>query len=477
MKRTHAFRSDFPPDLNDAELDALRHLSWQIDCPRMILKSRSPNKPETYYGSGIIAQSDRGQLNFKLFATRERNTEKWVFASPYEAGEILPDKAYFDLKATDFNGREWKSDRFIPSFSRSASGKAVVSGEIYDLFATGDFPPRAGFSGCSLSFWVFDAIKIPFNERTSIRKSVARGRQKFRSGTLNAWKFRCLNTDFLIVQESNDLLTIRAYSTKYRFPKYFENRIIEALELVLGRPIQWLVMKKRIERSLEIVVRSKRSISSKGRFQAPLPNTLIENPKTGKLTSIYHRNLVELYLKHTLGHDVKRHPLWGKRNAIYEASSASFIDAEALTLTVVIESLLTSEFPNLGHLSNIDVRWVRKASDYFEAWNGKEEIKNRIRGLISTLNQPRALDIMRELERLGAITDGQYRAWQKLRNPSAHSYQSSNIPTRELIDLLEENRVLFYHLIFFAIGYKGPYVDYTTPDWPLKRYPDRTPWI
>jgi hypothetical protein len=80
---------------------------------------------------------------------------------------------------------------------------------------------------------------------------------------------------------------------------------------------------------------------------------------------------------------------------------------------------------------------------------------------------------MRELVQIGTITQSQRGAWQKLRNISAHSYQTSRLQNPEFSQLLQQNEVLFYHLIFRAIGYKGPYMDFSERGWPIREYPAR----
>jgi hypothetical protein len=477
MNRRASYNSDFPPDLTEDEINSIKYSSWDIDCPRMILRSCASQNPATYYGAGKISQSIEGYLEFKIYANREKNTPKHTFISPVKSGELVPDSEFYELAATDSLAREWHASRFLPSFYQTATGKTIADGELFEVYSSGKYPDAMKLKGCDLQLWVFDNLRIPWNATTEQRKSVARGRQRTESGTWNAWKFRCMKTDFLLVKEADDLLTIQASNNEKKFPGYFDNRVIEALQFLLGRPVQWSVMKKRTGKNLKVVVRSKRLKSIRGRFQPPLPSRSITNPKTGKLTANFHRTLFERFLKHTLYHEKPRHPLWGKLDAIFEASSASFIDAEALTLTVAIESILASEFTELGSPSKKEEAAIREAIDYIKSWDGNEKIKNRIMGLVSNLLQTRALDRMRKLEKIGAITEEQYRAWQKLRNPSTHSYQDANIPTAEHIQLLQECEVLFYHLIFHAIGYKGPYTDFSVPGWPLKKYPERNSWV
>ena len=112
----------------------------------------------------------------------------------------------------------------------------------------------------------------------------------------------------------------------------------------------------------------------------------------------------------------------------------------------------------------------------FEAWDGNDSMKNRVLGMIGSFRIPSATDKMRVLVDKGVITDDQYSDWKKLRNPIAHSYLSTGIPTPDMIQLLQSCEVLFYHLVFRVIGYEGPYVEYSTLGWPLKEYPGGSLW-
>jgi hypothetical protein len=460
-------------ELSTSELEDLRRGDWELDCPRMILRKRSSKKPATFYGAGFIKQYDDKRFIFKLYASRERNTQKWGWHETFRAGEIIPDHAYYDLVATDFKARRWVASRLLPDFGRTATGKFICEGKLFELSCQGRFPSSIQSTGNYLSLWIFSNVEIPCNTRTVKRKSVAKGRLRSKSQALNAWKFRCCGIDFLLVRESDDLLTVNASITGEEFPTYFEERLIETLQFVLGRPIPWSIMRKRTGHSVITTLSSTRAYPDKARFHPPLPPMHVTDPRTGKLTIAYHRKLFERYLKHTLGYEKKRHHLWGQLNAVYEASAGSFIDAKALALAVAIESLLGSEFPDLGRPTKKEKEVIKKAQKYIDAWDGEQEIKKRIQGSVGQLFQPRALDKMRKLAELGAITDDQWRAWKKLRDPSAHSYQSTPFTPDKFVDLVQRNEVLLYHLIFHAIGYKGPYMDFSSPDWPIKEYPPK----
>lgn len=272
------------------------------------------------------------------------------------------------------------------------------------------------------------------------------------------------------MKESEDLLTVRASISEGMFPLFMEDRLVETLQFVLGRPIPWAIMTKRVGHKMTIVLTSRKTVDGNARFFPPLPTEVLLDPRSGKLSTRHHRRLFECYFKHTLSFKRKRHPIWGQINAVYEASLTSFVDALALTLTVAIEGLLGSEFVDIGKPTKAYNRAIKDINRYVDGWSGKEDIKARVRGSLSQLSHPRALDKLRELVKRGAITDDQRKAWQELRNPSAHG-QVSSLSSEKLIRLTQKVEVLFYHLIFFAIGYRGLYMDFSEPDWPLREYP------
>jgi hypothetical protein len=165
---------------------------------------------------------------------------------------------------------------------------------------------------------------------------------------------------------------------------------------------------------------------------------------------------------------VHLHPLWGQLNAVYEASAGTFINSQALTLAVAIESILGSEFPDLGKPSTTECKEIDSAVKFWNTWNGTTALKERIKGAIKPLKQARAGDKMRVLAERGAITAEAAKAWQTLRNANVHAYQR---PSRQLRRLLSIVQILFYQLVFCTIGYRGYYNDYSTPGWPCRKYP------
>jgi hypothetical protein len=197
---------------------------------------------------------------------------------------------------------------------------------------------------------------------------------------------------------------------------------------------------------------------------------LFSEPGSNRITAKYHRRLFEHYLQHVLDYDKPRHPLWGQLNELYEASTGSFIDGYALSLAVAVEGLVQREFPGLGGLTPQQKHQVKAAQEHMKLWNGDVKLKQRIEGAISQLHYSRAGDKLRALVNSGAISEEMNTAWRKLRNALAHG---SSPKGGRFVELLYRVKVLFYHLIFHAIGYKGPYMDYGSLGWPVKWYPNQ----
>jgi hypothetical protein len=252
-----------------------------------------------------------------------------------------------------------------------------------------------------------------------------------------------------------------------------EDRIVEALEFVAGHAVAFQIVLVRRAYTVETTVRTRRDGLATERWEPPLKQLHVAVPGKNRSTSRHHRRLFDRFFLNAIAGGTAGHSISGQLAAVREASASRYIDAYALTLTVAIESLLASA--GRARVSRRpSAREIQTLLAWMERWEGSDDLKARARGAVAQLRERRAGDVMRALAKKGAVTKEQYDAWQKLRNRSAHRYQlhSATSPD-ELRQLLPQVVVLFYHLIFYAIGYKGPYTDYSSTDWPVREYPAR----
>ena len=470
MKRSFRSTTGRSAELADDEIEDLKHGSWVIDCARLELKQRGHKGP-TYSGPGSLRQDSESQLVYKIYATCPDDFQTFWHDDPGPPGTVVSEHAYYDLTATDSKGREWRSERILPGATNWGDSKEpVVEGRVDSLSCRGEIPEEIRVDGCSLSFVVFDTVRIPTNARTSEHRHVA-GWSRSHRYDVDAWRFRAVGLRFLLSNDRNDRLQIHVATDSADLPPYLEERVLEALFFVLGRPLYPTITRRRIGQQTSCTLSSHRRHLFGVRHQPPLNVIHFSHPKTGKLTAEPYRKLFDKYLAYTLLYKKKQHPLWAQLNAAYEASAGTFINSQALTLAVAIESILGSEFPDLGKPSTTECKEIDAAIKYWDAWSGRPGLKKRIEGSISQLKQSRAGDKMRVLAKRGAITAEAAKAWQKLRNANVHAYQRHSLPSDQLRQLLSIVQTLFYQLVFYAIGYRGYYHDYGTRGWPLRQYP------
>jgi hypothetical protein len=418
--------------------------------------------PCTFNGSGFLKQITSHQITFKFYALDQGQTN--IRRIP-QLGETIPDETYYDLTASDYQGRVWHCERILVNISKAASGEFIIRGGIQTITCEGELSQQIDFNGSSLEIRVFDNINIPLNEKTLIEKSIARGMPQS-SISLNVWKFRCCEFDFLLTKEDDTLLIINVRSDEEKIPEYIRERILETLQFILGHPINWAVSYTQIGHRQKVTLCSPRQHSGSSRFQPPL---ILGGYLLNEAHHFYL--LFEKYFKYIINYDQPLHPIWAQLNAVYEASNSIFIDAQALTLTVAIESFISSEFSHLGKLIENEEKSVNDALAYIDTWDNSTEIKNRIKGSIAEMRKSRVGDKMRALKKAGAVNNAQVKGWRILRNKSSHAYQAHNSSNSEFVELVFQMNVLFYHLIFYAIGYEGPYTDVSELGFPSKHYP------
>ena len=455
--------------LSDDEVEQIKAGSWRLDCPRMRLRSRGNLSKRTYSGPGYVSQPSPGVLSFHLYSHGGRPGKRPTWLESARAGLTLPEEAYFDLEVTDASGRRWTSKRFLPtSVDHAAAGNVIVDGQLEALSMRASLPRTLKVKGHSVEIHAFQRLELPWNSGTVRRSSTARGRRRSLEFSRDAWAFRCLGMDVLLVQGS-DRMSMEVSSDRNRLAPKIERHLLEALEFVIGHTVRGEIVRIRRSHTVETTVLAVRGDFRATRWQPPLIRPWVSVPGTNRITSRHHKSLFERFLAHGISRGVGVHSLSGQLAAIREASRSRYIDAYALTMTVAVESLAFSDVHvRVRRPAQSEIRNLRSL---IRDWRGSEELKARAIGAVASLGQTRAGDILRSLVDKAVITKPQYEAWQRLRNRSTHEYQLLRGNPDQLRELLPSVQVLFYRLVFHAIGYRGPYTDYSSPDWPTREYP------
>jgi hypothetical protein len=153
------------------------------------------------------------------------------------------------------------------------------------------------------------------------------------------------------------------------------------------------------------------------------------------------------------------------------------LDAWAIGLSVAVEGLASM----LPVENDKEKTKTLKALQRFivDQVSGDDRFKDsapRVQGLVAGLTSVRAIDRMNWLASQGGADPGHIDAWKKLRNRNVHPTTRGDIDIASLdfqmmIDDLHNVNVLLNHVVFHLIGYRGPYTDYGTRNFPAKTYP------
>ena len=457
---------------DDSERDAFKRGQWKVDCPQIELRSRDDGAPITYSGPGVLFQDEEHQLRAKIYGYQ--TSKKSVIGQTTDelrTGELIPEKHFFDLVALDEKGREWNSERhLLNQLSQLAGHNPIIELVVGELWCEQDLTegrkPKE-HPEYSLNFTVFGDLGFVGNAHIKNEISLD---DELRSGqSWLYWKFDAAGCDFeLILYPTHTAINVDSLlNDSFAGQKDFPDRVLDALFWVLGKPIYPATRLLQQNDVLRRTIYSRRTLFPEARHRGPFPYQNTE----------VHAALADAYLRFALVHDNPRF-LWAQINAVYESSAARFTDAWALTLSVVIESFVNSEFKDIAEPTDLERAWVDEALKHLGEWEAParfdefaDRFKERAKGSLSGIKSARVDDRLRALEQSGAITIGLTKAWKDIRNGTAHNYQNTSSDGKFRSNLYAL-QLLFNQVLFHAIGYRGPYCDFTAPEWPAKIYPD-----
>jgi len=465
--------------LRDDEIEQLAKGSFELDCLQMKLAPSAQQEGPQHEGRGYIRQNQSGKLSFKLYSQTAIPAEdvlKHVFSQGLRPWQLVPQSKQYSLNAVDSRNRCWTAAHIWP-LSMLFSGR-VVTGFLPEL--TASFPAKATRAALLLEF--FDDVEPPFTHGTKIVRQVA-GEKTLVRWTLEVATLSACGYDFTFTRKGPEQLGVEITPQQGGLAPHLSLRVVEALQFVLAKPLQWSVLQA-VEPGEESIIRIRPTPRDNARFRVPPPLEL----NTRQAWKGDSWKMFEKYLAYILPHNRPTwHPLSVQLHGVLEAGQSS-LPALALGAGVAVDGVLKVCFREIGTPAEEERRAVHDLLSHINEWAGLQRIKDRARGAISTFNEPRAKDRLLKLRELGLVTGEDIQAWEKLRHSSAHARHPDAQSERELqeyLDLIRRVIGLIYRLIFETIGYEGSYSDYTrreeeqTPDnvliphWPVSQFRPR----
>ena len=222
----------------------------------------------------------------------------------------------------------------------------------------------------------------------------------------------------------------------------------------------------------------------------PVQAGLVMPPLQDRFADRDFYSLATAYYEHACKDgDVERMSLLTRKIAsLFDLSGASMA-AVALGLAVAVESLaqvgqLAKRFKataqNRGVVKSIKAAVLRMpelddlATQFLKANTlpDKRDLRERLGALVNQLSSGgRAIDSLRLLRDVGAVTQEEIDAWNELRNPTAHgSWEPKNDTMQVHFDDLYKLVTLVYRLVFVHIGYHGRFDARNVKGWPVHEF-------
>ena len=476
--------------LEQKDIDAIRDGTWEVQCPTMKLSLE--DESQSYEGSGVMRQDENKRLVFTLVQSSDHPDVGGIFRSlvgqqSTAVGQLIPKSQYYTLHAVADSGDEWISTPTVDVgvTHNLGNNNSVINGELWGIRQTKSHAETANLLAsishlpvtpyCKrprIVYYIRGTIgNFPCNTVVEIKTLVA-GQERTTSCSLCAAKVDALEYSCELISHQGRI-TFSAVMKKdaLEHPAHIQLRFIEALQFVLGCPVDYYVMEIHYNNNSEIHVEPAEKNKTIRKMLSPIAfNTSDSFPAFWELFQKY-MSYVSSY-PHNEWHPISR------RIYTLHHGMSSIWPIAFLTAGVEVEGLLLDEFdkkiPPPPALV-VSVNKVLQLIDDFCDKGGTDidsESRQRIGSSLGHVkNHTSAKNKLRSLLSQNIIRKEDIDAWDIVRNKSAHAVASETGISQENLLKLNSVLVLFYHMVFHIIGYQGEYTDYGVLGFPTRAYP------
>ena len=448
----------------DDSVEALRQGLFEIDCPTMALTQRKENG-EVCQGSGYIKQAADGRLTYKMYVASSVNSSLFGRMDTYSKvrpGEVYGDDYYYDLTATTIDGTTWTATCFCPDSSSDADFVTRLSyGHLETIRAK--LPNHKPSNYQRLHF--FEELELPLN----LMSETDRNGNKY--SILDRCEFDIGALKFEVRKREGSGDTVMEVTSDTALPRSFHLRAQEALQFITGKTVTW---RARVEVALDASVLELTSPSRKA------PTTTLKPPISYGTTEFREHGwkLFGSFLMYVTAKTDATH--WNPvAYHLYNAreSTAHSIDAGAIGVSVALEAIasLAETAHDEGELKRME-KFRHELNEHLSKQADLSDYTERLDKMLVNWSKKRPQDTLHELASRGLVEKDYIKSWTNLRNRHVHPTLADLKPPspatyQGVINNTYRVEVLLYQVIFYLIGYEGPFADYGADGFRNKSYP------
>ena len=446
--------------MDDKKLNSILNNDFVLDCTKIVLTQIVPTEGNSenliYSGPGTISQDGDGQFFVKVFCSGKPPKSEMMKVNRITPGKIIDHSELYALSATDIEGISWQADQILPNITGHINEDYLLQGHFGKLSCVNQISGPIKKNHLLINF--MGDIEIPCNTVTKSKAYV--GKEK-RGSSLrrNVAILESCGLEFEITKEE-EWLTVSVTSDR-DIKNWLITRITESLQFVLGYYFTESVIEITQGTVQETHIKTHYKSDKEIRTLPPVKVFIADNGTW---------NLFDKYLNHFIKYEEERwHPTYGIIHSIIQSSSAS-VEAQALTASVAVEGLLKNEFAGLGKPGKRTKDQITLAKKIVSESELDSNIKDRIFGSLGAMGNSSPKDKLFELNEKGLIDRKFIDCWINLRNSFVHADEPDYDDIQKYLDLHKSVLVLFYQLIFLAVGYTGNFTDYSKYGFPLKPF-------
>ncbi|MFE8646333.1 hypothetical protein ACFX58_14710 [Sphingomonas sp. NCPPB 2930] len=472
--------TDCVSSLRDEYLHQFLQDTLEVPCVRIRLTQLVVEQPRVYEAPGnlILGKSFGVRGDFRVL--KPSNAIEDLYARLFMSnddtlGQLVRDDKYFRLEAVTSTGVLWTCPRVTV---RERLGRDEYEVHFEASYVENISQAKEPAYAARLTY--IENLRMPENHHVD---EVGRSGSRFigRDGS----KGRLANLDLTYVRRFRDDTVERCELSVHAAegvtpPRHFDMRVQETMifcSALLAQP----VCTELAHGKLRSILFSKHRPVKAGFASPPIQDRVAEQDFY-KLASAYYEHACkdgDLELMSQLTRKVA---------SLFDMSTASMA-VIALQLSVAVEALAqTRKFqkqviasPKQKEVADkvkrrvLQMQGLKRLAKKFEASNqgpDQRSLKERLAALLGGLSSGgRTVDVLRMLQKAGAVTAEEITAWNKLRNSAAHgSCEPQDDQMQVHFDDLFKVMTLVYRLAFAHIGYDGRFNARSVRGWPVAEF-------
>lgn len=436
---------------------------FQLDCSEIKLTQQTEDNPIQLKGPGLISIGSDGYFEFKILDAQISDPYGMRRRIHVETGEFYPTNLLFFLEAKDYQGRSWECAEVYPHVDELPPGPFLAYGMIRHLVANAPcLPETYTFEKASATIVFYDAFDFPATD-SGKAETVVDG-ETVSSRVIPSATFSASDHQFhLELREKTNVLTVTCPGEKYTH--WLERRAIESFEFAVGFKLRPMSIRTQAGNKEVLRWLPPEQRQDLGEVKPPVNVSIFAMDPNE-----FAKRLVGAYFSYIVGFTESRvHPISECVIAVNRSVQSSY-DAHALSVSTAVEGVLNYAYEYLDPLPPQEESKLKAAKLILNDSEIDPAIKNRIDSALSAWSTRSARSKLNHLSDLGIVEKDNVKAWMSLRNYWVHRKPPENWDFVKTMKTVEKVTVLFYHLIFHAIGYQGNYVDYSTKGWPNAYY-------